>query len=406
MSLQSNDDKHLSSEQACEEEEEEEEAGYDDEEEEEEIGDAVVWDIGEEESCTPCPYPVEDMGVFKLHPRLRSLALLSPLNDSSDPVNEHLIITEKILRERILIPPKMPVWFKYIENAQLETEFLLKKGEHSEAVCMEEVFLFYGTTSKYLTNDCSTNIRVHKRFSETVRVQGHSMESEGGRFFSRYPNRILRYTNELILCRALLGPNNKSVEDREHLKDFSSMKELYDKKDFSSIEIAPKNPYWNEILVSSRNQILPYCIISVDDSEIQQKMRSVSKIKKIKSKNQKSEKKCVKMRSDQEMEKPAEWATWIGEASQLPFPFQRLFGHPVEALNDERLKNPSIPNIPVNLENQSTTGPFSDAEYPELIQVGCKKNGTPIFINRRGELLVDGTISSIQVPGHETKIWN
>ena len=45
---------------------------------------------------------------------------------------------------------------------------------------------------------------------------------------------------------------------------------------------------------------------------------------------------------------------------------------------------------------------LSDFQFPELIQVGCRRNGSEIFINRKGDIIVDGKRSSIRVQNHDT----
>ena len=45
----------------------------------------------------------------------------------------------------------------------------------------------------------------------------------------------------------------------------------------------------------------------------------------------------------------------------------------------------------------SMVAELSDFQFPELIQVGCRRNGSGIFINRKGEIIVDGKRSSIRV---------
>ena len=217
------------------------------------------------------PFIKVDLGAFKLHPRLRSLAL-SPSNDPSDPVNHHIIAAEKIYRESILTPPEKSVWFQYIENATLEKQFMLKKKELSETGTAEEVLLFHGTTSKTTYGICSSNINLNP-------IWGH-INSPGsgdgmfyysrhpwripcilGMYLSRHPNRILEFAEDLILCRVLLGLKKKNLDHHFDLKD------LYDVQGYTSFEIEPSDPYFNEIVVRLPNQILPYCIISAEYRE-------------------------------------------------------------------------------------------------------------------------------------------
>ena len=327
MSVKSNDDEHPSS----EEREEENGDGL------ESVGDEECWTAETFQTHTPCPYPKVDMGAFKLHPRLRSLAL-SPLNDSSDPVNEHIIVAEKTYRDSLPTPPKNTVWFKYIENATLEEQFMLKKKELSEAGFAEEILFFHGTTTSTTTNYiCSSNIEGGSIWS---RMHMHSRGSRGGMYLSRHPNRILCFAGDLILCRVLLGPKKKSVR-YEHILD---LKDMCDVQGYSSLEIAPMDPCLNEIVVSSPNQILPYCIISEDDPELLQEIRRIN-------------------------------------------------------INEEKARQIKIGVI------RSTAGPFSEAVREGLIQVGCvgcRRNGTGI--NWKGEIIVDGKISSIRPPEQDIKL--
>ena len=331
ISAKSNDDKHPCSEEA------------------EEDTDEGVESVGEEENCwttealektiaRPCSYPEVDMGTFKLHPRLRSLTS-SPLNDPLDPVNEHIVAAEKIYWDRIITPPTKPVWFKYIENTTLERQFMRKKKElkgNVEAGFAEEVLLFHGTTSSTTYNFCESNI---KCLSICDQINSHI--SRGGMYFSRYPDRILNFTEDLILCKVLLGPKKNSANYEGGL----NLKDLYDVTFYGSREINPTDPYLNEIVVNSVKQILPYCIISADDPDVLQEIRRINAPKEAK----------------------------IGQYK---------------------------PKNPLSCDSSQINGMvahLSDFQFPELIQVGCRRNGSGIFINRKGDIVVDGKRSSIRV---------
>ena len=336
ISAKSNDDKHHCSEEA------------------EEDTDEGVESVGEEENCwttealentiaRPCSYPEVDMGTFKLHPRLRSLTS-SPLNDPLDPVNEHIIAAEKIYRDRIITPPTKPVWFKYIENTTLQRQFMRKKEEfyeNVEAEFAEEVLLFHGTTSSTTNDFCASNIKC-----VSIWDQIDSQISRGGLYFSRYPDRILNFTEDLILCKVLLGPKKISANYERNL----NLLDLYDVTFYGSREIEPTDPYLNEIVVSSENQILPYCIISADDPDMLKEIRRINAPKEAK----------------------------IGQ---------------YKPTNPLYCSSSQINNMVTHL---------SDFQFPELIQVGCRRNGSEIFINRKGEIIVDGKRSSIRVHNHDT----
>ena len=338
ISAESNDDKYPCSEEA------------------EDDTDEGVESVGEEENCwttealentiaRPCSYPEVNMGTFKLHPRLRSLTS-SPLNDPLDPVNEHIIAAEKIYWERIITPPKKPVWFKYIENKTLERQFMRKKKkfyENVEAGFVEEVLLFHGTTSSTTNDFCASNIKC-----VSIWDQINSQISRGGMYFSRYPDRILNFTEDLILCKVLLGPKKKSANNERDL----NLQDLYDVTFYGSREINPTDPYLNEIVVSSENQILPYCIISADDPDMLKEIRRINAPKEAK----------------------------IGA---------------YKSMNILQCNSSQI---------NSNVAPFSDFQFPELIRVGCRRNKSVIFFNRKGDIIVDGKRSSIRPPNHNTCI--
>ena len=54
-------------------------------------------------------------------------------------------------------------------------------------------------------------------------------------YFSRYPDRILDFTEDLILCKVLLGPKKNSANYEGNL----NLKDLYDVKFYGSREIDP-----------------------------------------------------------------------------------------------------------------------------------------------------------------------
>ena len=53
---------------------------------------------------------------------------------------------------------------------------------------------------------------------------------------------------------------------------------------------------------------------------------------------------------------------------------------------------------------RSTAAPSSEAEAAGLIQVGCRINGSQIFIDSKGAIIVDGKISSIQPSEQDIKL--
>ena len=165
-------------------------------------------------------------------------------------------------------------------------------------------------------------------------------------YFSRYPDRILNFTEDLILCKVLLGPKKISANYERNL----NLLDLYDVTFYGSREIEPTDPYLNEIVVSSENQILPYCIISADDPDMLQEIRRINAPKEAK----------------------------IGQYKP---------------------KNPLYCD---SSQINSMVTHLSDFQFPELIQVGCRRNGSEIFINRKGDIIVDGKRSSIRVHNHDT----
>ena len=208
-------------------------------------------------SSKQAPFPKLDMGGYTLHPRLRSLTV-DQVDAAEDPINEHIVLAEAMFRKGFKTYlkrpsaegdtmrkwPDTPIWFSYIENKSLEEVFNCKKQEFGQLEGQsnnDEVLLFHGTSSANTDGICRTN------FNLDISVR---FAYGRGIYLSKYPITSLQYGEALLVCKVLLGCEQKHS---------SQLQEGYD-----SLKVVGKKGIY---VIRSAEQILPYCVISAEYPE-------------------------------------------------------------------------------------------------------------------------------------------
>ena len=134
----------------------------------------------------------------------------------------------------------------------MEGRFNEKKAEFQKKGLNSEILLYHGTSSANTDSICKTNFRMDM----SVRF-AHGR----GIYLSKYPTTSLQYGGDLIVCRVLLG--RKQDPSSYGLKDDFDSKEYIGRRD----EEGKPNLKYHAMVISSVDQILPYCIISAEYPE-------------------------------------------------------------------------------------------------------------------------------------------
>ena len=196
-------------------------------------------------------YPMIDRGGYIMHPRNPSM-----VHDLSDPVMVHVNTAEAILRRGTREHKDLPVIkelveFNYIENKNLEKQFMAKKLEFQKAGRnTNELVMFHGTSPANTHDICTGNFNLDlsNRFA-----------FGRGIYFSKCPNTSLQYGKDLILCRVLPGLKHETKWVEKHRQTLQD--------GFDSLEIdwqRNNDPGSNAIVVRAADQILPYCVIRTE----------------------------------------------------------------------------------------------------------------------------------------------
>ena len=128
-----------------------------------------------------------------------------------------------------------------------------KKAEFKKQGLDSDILLYHGTSSASTKGICKTNFRMDL-----------SSRCAHGRgiYLSRCPTSSLKYGEELIVCKVLLGRKQGG-----NLVQYTNPGKLEDGFDSNEVDQKVGTKGWNAIVIRSVDQILPYCIISAEYPE-------------------------------------------------------------------------------------------------------------------------------------------